>query len=65
MRVSVDLDRCEAHGVCTGIAPDVFELDDDDVLHVLVPEPPADRWDQMRDAAMRCPKQAIKLEEGD
>ena len=65
MRVRVDLDLCEAHGVCTGIAPDVFELDDDDVLHVLVAEPPTDRWDQMRDAAMRCPKQAIKLEEGD
>ena len=63
MRVRVDLDLCEAHGVCTGIAPDVFELDDDDVLTVLVPDPPAARWDEMRDAARRCPKQAIKLEE--
>jgi ferredoxin len=63
MRVRVDLDLCEAHGVCTGIAPDVFELDDDDVLHVLVPEPPEERWPEMRDAAMRCPKQAIKLED--
>jgi len=63
MRVSVDPDRCEAHGVCTGIAPDVFELDDDDVLHVVLAEPPAERWGEMRDAAMRCPKQAITLSE--
>ena len=63
MRVSVNLDLCEAHGVCTGIAPDVFELDDDDILHILVPEPPPDRWDAMREAASRCPKQAIRIEE--
>lgn len=63
MRVSVDLDRCEAHGVCTGIAPDVFELDDDDVLHVLIESPPDDRLEQMREAATRCPKQAITVEE--
>jgi ferredoxin len=63
MRVSVDLDRCEAHGVCTGIAPDVFELDDDDMLQVLLPSPPAERLEQMREAAMRCPKQAITVEE--
>jgi ferredoxin len=63
MRVSVDLDVCEANGVCVGIAPDVFDLDDDDVLHVLVSEPDADRWDKMREAAARCPKQAIKLTE--
>jgi ferredoxin len=49
--------------VCTGIAPDVFELDDDDVLHVLIPTPPPEREDAMRDAAMRCPKQAITLSE--
>ena len=63
MRVSVDGDLCEAHAVCTGIAPDVFELDDDDVLHVLLPDPPADRHDDVRSAAMRCPKQAITVED--
>jgi ferredoxin len=63
VRVSVDLDRCESHGVCTGIAPTVFELDDDDVLHVLVPEPGPELHGAMREAAMRCPKQAITVEE--
>jgi ferredoxin len=63
MQVSVDPDLCEAHGVCTRIAPDVFELDDEDELQILVPSPPEDRWEQMREAAARCPKQAIKLSE--
>jgi ferredoxin len=63
VKVSVNLDLCESHGICTGIAPDVFELDDDDILHVLVPEPGADRADAMREAAARCPKQAITVTE--
>ncbi|OPE46248.1 ferredoxin, partial [Mycolicibacterium diernhoferi] len=30
MRIEVDLDRCEGNAVCLGIAPDLFDLDDDD-----------------------------------
>ena len=30
MRVHVDRDRCEGNAVCVGIAPDLFDLDDDD-----------------------------------
>ena len=32
MEVRVDLDRCEANGVCVGIAPDIFDLDDNEEL---------------------------------
>ncbi|MFE3618116.1 ferredoxin, partial [Streptomyces anulatus] len=35
MKIIVDFDRCEANGVCVGIAPDMFELDDDDQLTVI------------------------------
>jgi ferredoxin len=30
VRVIVDRDRCEGNAVCLGIAPDIFELDDED-----------------------------------
>ena len=30
MRVIVDRDRCEGNAVCLGIAPDIFDLDDED-----------------------------------
>ena len=29
MRVAVNFDRCEGHGMCEAMAPDVFELDED------------------------------------
>ncbi|MBS2091098.1 ferredoxin, partial [Klebsiella pneumoniae] len=30
VRVIVDRDRCEGNAVCLGIAPDIFDLDDED-----------------------------------
>jgi ferredoxin len=62
MRVVVDLDLCEANAVCTRIAPEVFELDDDDNLHVLQESPPQEFRERMERAVARCPKQAITLE---
>ncbi|MBF6070323.1 ferredoxin [Nocardia farcinica] len=61
MKVSVDLDQCEANGICIGFAPDVFELDDDDQLHILTDEVPADRRAEVEDAVAQCPKAALKL----
>lgn len=29
MRVSVNFDRCEGHGMCEQMAPDIFELDEE------------------------------------
>lgn len=64
MRVIVDYDLCESNAVCMGIAPEVFEVRDDDFLYLLQEEPPAALHDRVRQAAERCPKQAISLEEG-
>ena len=35
MEITVDRDLCEANAVCCGLAPAVFELDDDDNLVVM------------------------------
>ncbi|MEU2255827.1 MULTISPECIES: ferredoxin [Nocardia] len=61
MKVSVDRDLCEANGICVGIAPDVFELDDEDQLHILTAEVPDDRLGDVEDAVAQCPKAALKL----
>ena len=37
-KIEVDFGLCESNGVCMGIIPEVFELDDDDYLHVLTEE---------------------------
>ncbi|MCU1367829.1 MAG: ferredoxin [Ilumatobacteraceae bacterium] len=63
MRVVVDLRRCESNALCMGIAPEVFELDDDDVLHILDGTPDESLRPQVLEAIRNCPKQAISVEE--
>ncbi|MGH3523110.1 MAG: ferredoxin [Mycobacterium sp.] len=59
MRVEVDLDRCEGNAVCVGLAPDLFELDDDDYCHVKVAPIPADREQLAEQAIAECPRAAL------
>jgi ferredoxin len=63
MRVVVDLKLCESNAICAGIAPEVFELGDDDVLRILDDRPDEDLLVAVRDAVRLCPKQAISIEE--
>jgi ferredoxin len=60
MRVHVDMDLCESHGICTYTAPSVFELDDDDVLQYVERPDPGMRA-QVEEAAKGCPAGAISL----
>jgi ferredoxin len=63
MRVRVDPDQCEANAVCMGIEPRVFQVDDDDKLHIIVDEVPAEMEDAVRRAVDSCPKRALYLSE--
>jgi ferredoxin len=63
MRVVVDFDLCESNAVCMGIAPEVFEVRDDDFLYVLQEEPPESLRPKVEEAVRRCPKQAISIED--
>jgi ferredoxin len=60
MELKVDRDLCEANAVCCGLAPDVFELDDDEQLVITRPLPP-DRLERVQKAVERCPKNALVL----
>ena len=62
MKVVVNFDLCESNAVCMGIAPEVFEVRDDDFLYVLQEEPPEALRPKVEEAARRCPKQAISIE---
>ena len=42
-------------------APGVFDLIDDDVVDILVPDPPPDMESAVADAVIACPKQALRL----
>ena len=63
MRVVVDFDLCESNAVCMGIAPEVFEVRDDDFLYVLQETPDESLRAKVTEAATRCPKQAITIED--
>ena len=62
MRVTVDWQLCESNGFCAEVAPQVFDLRDDDNLYVLVDEPGPSQLPQVEEAVRRCPRQALKLE---
>jgi len=61
MRVSVYFDLCESNALCEGLAPHVFELDDDDFLQVKLEVVDGDDLAAVRRAVAACPKAAISL----
>ena len=63
MRVVVDFDLCESNAICMQIAPDIFEVRDDDFLYILDEPPSEDRRSNLEESVQRCPKQAISIEE--
>jgi ferredoxin len=62
-KVVVDFDLCESNGLCMDVAPEVFEVRDDDFLYVLIEKPEEALRDKVETAVQRCPKQAITIEE--
>ena len=40
MKVIVDFDLCEANAICMDVAPEVFKVDDNDELQILLEKPP-------------------------
>jgi ferredoxin len=62
-KVVVDFGLCESNGVCVGIIPEVFDLDDQDYLHILQEEVTPENEQQIREAVRQCPRQAIAIAE--
>ena len=64
MRIVVDYDLCESNAICMGIAPEVFEVRDDDFLYVLTRPRARSCGPKVEEAVRRCPKQAITHRRG-
>jgi ferredoxin len=62
LKVIVDQELCEANALCVAAAPEVFELDGDDQLHVLQEQPPESLCNKIEKAVRLCPKGALSLE---
>lgn len=60
--VRVDPDLCEGHALCLFTAPEIFELDDDEVSTV-VATPSPEQWDAVAAAISACPRGAILVDD--
>ena len=63
MRIRVDKDLCQGHGVCVTEAPAVFALDADKQLIVLNESPDESQREAVRKAVKYCPTRALRLED--
>jgi ferredoxin len=64
VKVLVDKGKCVGAGQCVLAADDVFDQNDDDGLVALLnPSPPAGRLADVRHAAAVCPASAIEVED--
>jgi ferredoxin len=61
MRIVVDLDLCQGHGVCESEAPDVFELGKDHKVRVLDQDPPGTQRSAVGEAVRFCPTHALSV----
>ncbi|CCQ13703.1 putative uncharacterized protein [Rhodococcus sp. AW25M09] len=64
MKIDVDWERCEGHGICAEQAPKVFSLDDEGELHHAFDgqEIPDDLAASARSAVGVCPVAALKAQ---
>ena len=58
-RITIDRSVCTGYAECVGLAPEVFQLGDDNVSMVVDPEGTDD--EVILDAARACPVDAITL----
>ena len=62
MRVVVDRDLCQGHGVCESEAPGVFAVKKG-VLEILNDSPPDERRSEIEAAVRFCPTGALRIED--
>ena len=64
MKVTVEQSKCVAAGQCVLTAPDVFDQRDEDGIVVLLhPSPPARLAEDVKQAVALCPALAITVQD--
>ena len=62
MKITVDHSLCEGHAKCMERAPEVFEVDDEDLSQVIATNLDAELLAKVERAVRSCPRQAINLD---
>jgi ferredoxin len=64
VKVTVDPEKCCAFGECVAVAPDLFQIGDDNRVHLLRDGELSDRDAALaREASYSCPVEAIEVSE--
>jgi len=63
VKIRVDMDLCQGHGACVTEAPDVFALDSENRVRLLIETPDESLRAAVRKAVKYCPTRALRLEE--
>jgi len=63
MEVYVDPDLCCRSGLCVSNCPEVFQLDEENPVTVMMDSVPAELGAACQAAAFSCPAEAISIEE--
>jgi ferredoxin len=64
LRVGIDLELCQGHGVCESEAPKVFRVNDDDKAELVNSAPGDDQRAAIELAVKYCPTRALKIVQG-
>jgi ferredoxin len=61
VRAQIDAEMCVGTGMCEATAPDLFEVGDDGISHVLREDVPPELLASARAAAEACPTRALTV----
>lgn len=59
--IELDRPRCEGHGLCEQTAPEIYRLDDDGELEVLIEDVPPELRAKAEAGARVCPVAALRV----
>jgi ferredoxin len=63
MKIVVDRHACEGNARCSQVAPEIFEVREDDKAYVKLENPAPNQLEKLKLAVRLCPRQAISIED--
>ena len=62
MKINVDFALCESNAICVDIAPEIFYVNEQDELEILLEQPGEEFRSKVKESVRLCPRQAISVE---
>lgn len=63
MKVLAELDKCEGYANCVMAAPEVFSIDDENLVQIIDEQPAEDERPAVEEAVRSCPVSALAIAE--